>query len=218
MALVYDLQTGVLLHHTVDYSSYRTEKERLVGSSASHAIYTLRSLRVVNIPWSGGEVPAWIKKGQIYTFLGQSTTAFPSLPDVAPTVSQFTARLSVLDARKTFVETRSDIANQDPVPPPYVKTVNGRSQLGGFFLTKEAMAALHNGIVDSDPQTGMVVSVDQSDASRVVIKRTNQVDYSEISTYDSSGRLIQLVQQFNPDVITSGGFGSVREVSMNLAE
>ncbi|NYT01713.1 MAG: hypothetical protein GKC10_03005 [Methanosarcinales archaeon] len=73
------------------------------------------------------------------------------------------------------------------------------------------------GVIDSDPDTGMVSKVVQSGPEGIVLEKSNQVDFVERFTYDRTGKLVQLYQEFNPDVITSTGFGSVRVITLSLA-
>jgi hypothetical protein len=56
----------------------------------------------------------------------------------------------------------------------------------------------------------------QSDDNGIVFEKTNQQDYRAQFTYDLDGKLIQTVTEYNPDVMTSTGFGSVRVETLRL--
>jgi len=59
IALVYDLDSGVLLYHTFDYTSFSPAGLNNVPTSGSrNAQYRLLNLRLVDIPWNDGSVPS----------------------------------------------------------------------------------------------------------------------------------------------------------------
>ena len=86
----------------------------------------------------------------------------------------------------------------------------------GNWIPKEAIAALSPGAIDTDPYTGMKVSVVQNDASGVVFEKTNQMDFRELFSYNPGGELTQAFYEYNPDVMTSSGFGSVKTIMLQL--
>jgi len=211
MALVYDLASGLMLYHTMDYKSLRMDAGVLTSSHGTHAIYELKNLRKVNIPWTDGSVPAWLKAGQIYYYQGQSQI---QVQGAAPTASPLAVQMSIGSVHDRFAEAREDTISQDQAP--YVKTVYGVAQLMGGFIPPEA-SSLGTGIVDTDPDTGMRVSLIQNDASGIALEMTNQVDFREVITYDTSGQLRSIYQEFNPDVMTSTGFWMTKLIYLQLA-
>ena len=68
--------------------------------------------------------------------------------------------------------------------------VSGFAQLMGFWVPKEALS-LSPGLVDSDPDTGMKVSVIQSGPDGVIMEKTNDVNYKLLALYDANGKLVQ---------------------------
>lgn len=212
MALVYDLETGVMLYHTMDYTSYGMEESKLTTSRASHAIYELRSLRSLKIPWKDGSVPLWLSAGQTYYYQG-STEIY--LPGATPSAFPLSVQMTIGTVHGRFTEAREDTYTSDPVPPPYVNTVYGAAQLMGGWLPPEA-SSTPPGIIDTDPETGMQVSMVQNDESGIVLEMTNQFDWREVFTYDTSGKLISTYQEFNPDIITSSGFASTKTILLQL--
>jgi hypothetical protein len=98
-----------------------------------------------------------------------------------------------------------------------VGSVSGVAQLMGNWVPPEARHAA-TGLIDYDPDTGMQVRIVQSDDSGLVMERTNQVNFRELFTYDTSGRLVQIYQEFNPDVATSTNFNSVKKVLMQIVQ
>ncbi len=212
MALVYDLASGLMLYHTIDYTSLGMDAGVLTSSRGTHAIYELKNLRKVNIPWTDGSVPAWLKAGQIYYYQGHSKS---QVQGAAPLTFPLAIQMSIGSVHDRFVEAREDTISQDQAP--YVKTVYGVAQLMGGFIPPEARS-VGTGIVDTDPDTGMRVSLIQNDANGIALEMTNQADFREVFTYDTDGQLISIYQEFNPDVMTSTGFGSTRLIYVQLAE
>jgi hypothetical protein len=216
MALVYDLDTGIMLYHTIDYTSYTTDQEKqMIGSSASHGMYELRNLRQVNIPWTEGEVPSWLVPGGALYYQGQMVI---QVQGASPTASPMSVQVSVLGAQKRYAEVRIDTYTQDTMPAmpaPYINTVSGVAQLLGNWIPPAA-TVLAQGEIDSDPDTGMVISVLQSDDNGVVFQKSNQVDFRGLYAYDPSGRLVEMYNEYNPDVITSTGFGSLKTIDVKL--
>jgi hypothetical protein len=64
----------------------------------------------------------------------------------------------------------------------------------GICVPAEALS-LSEGIVDSDPDTGMVVSVLQSGPDGLVMQETNNVNYKLTAAYDARGRVVQTVSE-----------------------
>lgn len=61
LGMIYDLETGILLHHTADYTSNLPTEEGGMVTRGQNAIMRLRNLRQVNIPWNDGRVPSWAR-------------------------------------------------------------------------------------------------------------------------------------------------------------
>jgi len=212
MGLVYDLETGLMLYHTVDYVSSALTDYGSVSSQASHAIYQLRNIRQVDIPWKEGSIPSWLAPGQTLEYQGQTAI---QVSGASPMYSPLAIKLSILGLHDRFTEERMDTYTQDPIPPPYAISVSGISQAMGSWLPTEALDTAQ-GVIDSDPDTGMVTAVVQSGPEGIVLEKTNQVNFRERFTYDHSGKLVQIYQEFNPDVITSVGFGSIKVITLTL--
>jgi len=210
VALVYDLASGLMLYHTMDYKSLGMDAGVVTSSRSTSAIYELKNLRKVKIPWAEGSVPLWLEAGQVYYYQGQSQS---QIQGAAPVASPLAVKMSIGSVHDRFAAAREDPISQDQAP--YAKTVYGVAQLMGGFIPPEA-SSVGTGIVDTDPDTGMRVAVIQNDASGIAVEMTNQVDFREVVTYDNSGQLLSIYQEFNPDVITSSGFGSVRVVFVQL--
>lgn len=214
MALVYDLNSGLMLYHTVDYSSYTSESGKIQSSWGNHAIYQFRNMRRQNIPWIHGSAPAWALPGTALNYQGQTDILLPGTPTSS---YPFSIRLSFLVAHERFSEVREDTYNQDPVPPPVIMQVSGVAQLMGNWVPAEAREA-GTGLIDSDPDTGMLVTIVQNDDSGLVLERSNQFNFQEQFTYDSDGKLVQIYQEFNPDIATVTNFNSVKKVLARLVE
>ena len=190
LGMIYDLNTGVMLHHTADVSSSFAAEEGKTVTRKQNGIFRLRNLRQVNIPWTEGSVPSWAVPGQVLSYQGQHAFWLPQLPDVAPTVSALGSQLAIQEVHDRFAEGRQQTYTQDAIQPAYVPMVSGLAQLMGFWVPKEALS-LSPGLVDSDPDTNMKVSVIQSGPEGVIMEKTNDVNYKLLALYDASGKLVQ---------------------------
>lgn len=195
LGMIYDLDTGILLHHTADFTSNLPTEEGGMITRGQNAIMRLKNLRQVTIPWNdGGSLPSWAAPGSSLYFQGQHSFWLPQLPDVAPTASPLSVQIDIQAAHDRFMEGRQQTRTQEAVPPPYVPLVSGISQLMGIWVPEEALS-LPEGTVDSDPDTGMVVSILQSGPDGLVMQQTNSVNYKLTAAYDARGRVVQTVTE-----------------------
>jgi hypothetical protein len=190
LGMIYDLDTGILLHHTADFASSFAPEDGVTVTRKQSGILTLRNLRQVNIPWTAGSVPSWAVPGLVLSYQGEHAFWLPQLPDVAPTLSALGSQLAIQEVHERFAEGRQQTYTQDAVQPAYVPMVSGVAQLMGFWVPEEALS-LSPGLVDSDPDTGMKVSLIQSSSDGVVMQKTNDVNYRLTALYDSSRKLVQ---------------------------
>jgi hypothetical protein len=128
-----------------------------------------------------------------------------------------TVQLKILKVHDRFTEERVDTYSQQFALPSSIIAVSGISQLMGSWVPLEAMT-LSLRVMDTDPDTGMVVRLAEKGPGGVILEKTNQVDYIERFTYDSTGKLVQIYQEFNPDVTTSTSFSGVKVIVLDLAE
>jgi hypothetical protein len=216
IALVYDLDTGVLLYHTLDYSSFNPVGLNNVPISGSrNAQYQFLNLRQVEMPWNDSQVPSWLGVGQSMSYQGQMSI---QVQGASPMITPSALQMSVIDAHNRFVDMKLDIYDQSTGSTSTSRVVRGIAQLMGTWIPEEAIATLSPGVIDTDPDTGMKVSIVQNDANGVVFEKTNQVDFKELYTYDLSGKLVQAYYEYNPWVMTSSGFGSVKTIMLQLVE
>ena len=194
LGMIYDLDTGILLHHTADFTSNLPTEEGGMITRGQNAIMRLTNLRQVTIPWNSGRLPSWAAPGSTLYYQGQHSFWLPQLPDVAPTVSPLNVQIDIQTAHNRFMEGRQQTHTQEAVQPPYVPLVSGLSQLMGIWVPEEALS-LPKGTVDSDPDTGMVVSVLKSGPDGLVMQETNNVNYKLTASYDASGRVVQTVSE-----------------------
>lgn len=214
-ALVYDLDTGILLYYTFNYHSYSQDQNEITGSSGNYGTYEFRDLRKVNIPWKNGKTPSWLSAGKTLNYQGQSVI---QLQGSGPTSTPLNLFIDVLSSHSRFAEMRLNVNPLDPTASKNVGVVSGVSQLIGHFVPKEAIAALGPDVIDNDPNTGIQVSIVQNDENGLIFEKTNKQDYRGQFTYDSEGRLVQTYEIYNPDIMTSTGFGSMRVVATQLVE
>jgi hypothetical protein len=190
----YDLDTGILLYRTIDYTS---------DSRATRYMIELLNFRKVNIPWKDGSVPVWLSPGDTLSYQGQTITQTQGAPTIRYPLS---IQASVLSAEKRFAEINFVTYSQDPISPSQIKTsqtksISGVAQLLGYWMPQEAIAALRPGVLDTDPDTEMQINVVKVDANGVVFEKTNQKDYMAQFAYDSTGKLVQAYYQYNPTTI-----------------
>lgn len=190
LGMIYDLDSGIMLHHTVDFTSSFAPENGATVTRRQNGILTLRNLRQVKIPWAEGEVPSWAVSGQLLNYQGQRAFWLPQLPDVAPTLTALGSQLAIQKVHERFVEGRQQTYLQEAIQPSYVPMVSGVAQLMGFWVPNGALS-LDAGLVDSDPDTGMLVSVIQSGPDGVIMEKTNNVNYRLTAAYDSQGMLVQ---------------------------
>jgi hypothetical protein len=190
LGMIYDLDSGIMLHHTADFASSFATEEGGMTTRGQNAIMTLRNVRQVSIPWKEGGVPSWAATGQVLSFQGQHSFWLPQLPDVAPTVTPLRVDLAIQAVHGRYIEGRQQTYTAEAIQPAYIPMVSGIAQLMGFWVPQEALS-LVIGVVDRDPDTGMTVSVLQSGADGLVMEETNGVNYRLAAAYDASGKVVQ---------------------------
>lgn len=209
MAMVYDLDSGILLYHIVDYSSY-SNRNSYLSTSSNHATYEFRDLRTVQMPWKRGVLPSWLVAHDTLTYQGQTAVqvqgaqpyGFPrTIQGVVTALHNRYAEMTFTTYAKDAVATTSSTTS-----------VGGINQLLGFWIPEDAVGKLGTGTVDSDPDTGMVISIVQSGADGIIFEKTNQQDYRALFAYDSNGRLVQMTTELNPD----STYGSSRTETLQL--
>ncbi|HOT06196.1 MAG TPA: hypothetical protein PLI05_00325 [Methanotrichaceae archaeon] len=194
LIMIYDLETGIMLHHTADFTSSFQTGEGGITTRGQNAIMRLSNLRQVNIPWKDGLVPSWARPGTTLSFQGQHYFWMPQLPDVAPTASPLSAELQIQSVHTRFIEGIQQTYTAQAIQPAYVPMISGIAQLMGFWVPKEAMS-LEPGAVDSDPDTGMIVSVVDSTPEGLVMEEANNINYRLTAAYDATGKVFQTVTE-----------------------
>jgi len=201
MAMVYDLDSGILLYHTVDYSSY-SNRNNYLSTSSNHATYEFRDLRTVQMPWKRGALPSWLAAHDTLTYQGRTAV---QVQGAQPYGFPRTVQGVVTARHDRYAEmTFTTYANDAVATASSTTSVGGINQLLGFWIPEDAVGALGTGTVDSDPDTGMVTSIVQSGLDGIIFEKTNQQDYRALFAYDSSGRLVQMTTELSLDS-TYGG-------------
>lgn len=190
MGMIYDLDTGILLHHTADFTSRLPDDKGVMIRRGQNAIIRLSNLRQINIPWVDGSVPSWVVPGKTLSFQGHHYFWMPQLPDVAPSVAPLSVELQIQAAHRRFAEGRQQTYTAEAVQPAYVPMVSGIAQLMGFWVPEEALS-LQPGTIDYDPATSMTVSIVQSGPNGLVMEETNNINYKLTAYYDASGKVVQ---------------------------
>jgi hypothetical protein len=70
-SMTYDENTGLLLHHRYDILSAD-------GVTIETGIIDFRNIRQVEVPWTGGSAPTWLRSGQTMTYQGQTVYTIPA--------------------------------------------------------------------------------------------------------------------------------------------
>lgn len=160
---VYDLDSGALIYFGTGGPSPLAKgfTHDLVAPAATSFLshFELLDARVVQWPWSSGEMPLWLRDVQALHYSGAVTNLLPgsySLP------IQFDAVVRVLQRGSSWVECQTEsrlIAPGVPTVPTTSVTVSGRAQAGGLWLPPAAASRLTTGqTLDVDPWTGVVTS------------------------------------------------------------
>ena len=212
MAMVYDLESGLLLYHTSDYANEGVDSG-IAKNSDEHAILELRNLRRLNIPWKNGTLPSWLCQGQTWGYQGQSVQQFTG---TQPMVTALGSKVTVQAVHDRFAELREDPYSQNAATAVYFNSECGASRLMGDFVPLEALSA-GPGIVDLDPDTGMQINVVKSGLDGLIMEMTNQVDFKEDFAYDSTGKLLQMEQNYQERSLTAN-FGGEKVITMQLVE
>ena len=194
LGMIYDLNSGIMLYHTADYSSTMTTDRGGFLSRGQNAILKLVNLRAVDIPWKEGSVPGWARPGFVLSYQGRHSFWLPQLPDVAPTISSLGSELRIQAVHSRYAEGRQQTYTQEAMQPPYVPMVSGIAQLMGFWVPEEALS-LQPGAVDYDPDTGSTTSILESGPEGVVVEETNGVSYRLTASYDETGKLTGTVTE-----------------------
>lgn len=202
-SMTYDEETGLLLHHRYDILSAD-------GSAVETGIIDFRKLRQLVIPWAGGSSPSWLFPGLTMTYRGQ--TVF-EIPGTAPSPFALTLTAEVVSkGAKSSIVRWSAVGDSGLLIP--ARSAAGVSQLMGFWLPDAALAIDDGGNVDSDPDTGMMITVIQNDQNGVVFEETNGQDYRRLLTYDkATGKLVTSYEEQLTEAMT----GTVQKTWLELA-
>jgi hypothetical protein len=150
-------------------------------------------------------------EGSTFGMQGQS---IPQVQGASPYSSPLEVSINVLDASDRYAVMRQETYSQSSAPTT-ITTVSGSSQLLGFWVPQEALSYGPR-LIDSDPDTGMQISVIENDSGNLIFEKTNGVDYKALFAYDANGRLVEIYQEFNPDTATLTGNSHTRVVDLQL--
>ncbi|MFH0967262.1 MAG: hypothetical protein V1862_06225 [Methanobacteriota archaeon] len=213
LAMVYDLESGLLLYHTINTGTEQIQKGYVdtTVTSGNSGYYQLKNLRKVIIPWANGSIPSFIRSGSMQQFAGQKEITVQGAVG-APMAFGRQNILTFGEVSNRFVICQLDVINQDvTTSTDTINTVSGISQLAGLFIPPEA-AGLGTGTVDTDPDTGVQVSITRNDATGIVLTKTNNADQQSSYWYDPSGKLLQTMTESVTS--TTGGFTSSERTVM----
>jgi hypothetical protein len=212
IALVYDLESGLLLYHTINTGTEEIRRGYVdtTVTSGNSGYYQLKNLRKLTIPWATGSVPPFVIPGATQQFTGQKEVSVPNQIG-GPAGFGRQQTLSTEKVYSRFATYRLDMLTQDiTTSRDAVSVVSGISQLAGFFIPPQA-AGTGSGVIDNDPDTGMQTSITRNDASGIVLTRTNNVNQQSSFWYDTSGKLIQTITETHS---SADGFPATNRVIM----
>lgn len=199
----YDEATGVLLH---DASSGTGPPSRVIGPletsntpSTTLADGTLVGQRGVSRPWDAERPDAWAGSAGTLVYTGTSTV--PTAGGAPLTLRQ---DMSVTPKDRgagwvlynTLLRTTNTLG-MPPVTSPG-ETICGLGQFGGAWLPPTVLTSLAKGReLDDDPHTGVRVTVDAADGSRVVIAARNGAQGLRW-TYDATTGIMVGIEKEDP--------------------
>ena len=193
-AMTYNAETGLLLHHRYDIVSSD------VATTEKTGIISLQNLREVEIPWTGGTSPNWLRAGQTTAYQGQTVY---EIPGTVPTPFPVNLRAEVVSVQPKSSIIKWTAPEDGGGSIPYY-AASGVCQLLGFWLPATALAIDEVGDVDSDPDTGLLISVIQNDRNGIVFQETNGRDYQRLLTYDkATGTLLKSYEEKVTEAFTS---------------
>lgn len=170
---VFDLETGALLHSSVG-SSPTLDQSGRGGQLIAHC--TLIGTRQIQVPWAAAPPPDWTGSIQNIRYQGQEVLAV-----TGASTQRFPGegRITVTKRGPGWLRYLLHLAFTGiPGMPPATfdfDRVSGPAQFGGLWIPPGALAALRPGqVLDRDPTTGFVVSVDQS-GDMVIINESGPV-------------------------------------------
>ena len=202
-AMTYDAETGLLLLHRYDILSSD-------GATTETGIIDLRNLREVEIPWTAGSSPNWLRACQTAAFRGE--TGF-EIPGRVPTPFPVNLRAEVISVSPESSIIKWTAPGDGGGSIPHY-AASGVYQLLGFWLPETALAIDEVGDVDADPDTGLLISVIQNDQNGIVFQETNGRDYRRLLTYDkATGKLLKSYEEKVTEAIT----GTVQKTWVELA-
>ena len=192
-AMTYEAETGLLLHHRYDIISAD-------GATTETGIIDLRNLRQLDIPWTGGSSPGWLRAGQTTSYRGETVY---EIPGTVPAPFPVNLRAEVVSVQPKSSIIKWTAPGDGGASLPYY-AASGVYQLLGFWLPETALAINEIGNVDADPDTGLLISVIQNDQNGIVFQETNGKDYRRLLTYDKlTGRLLESYEEKVTEAFTS---------------
>lgn len=201
-AMTYNAETGLLLHHRYDIVSSDV-------ATTETGIISLQNLREVEIPWTGGTSPNWLRASQTTAYQGQTVY---EIPGTVPTPFPVNLRAEVVSVQPKSSIIKWTAPGDGGGSIPYY-AASGVCQLLGFWLPATALAIDKVGDVDSDPDTGLLISVIQNDRNGIVFQETNGRDYQRLLTYDkATGTLLKSYEEKVTEAFTSTVQKTVVEV------
>jgi len=202
-SMTYDQASGLLLHHRYDILAAD-------GSAVETGIIDFRNTRQLEIPWAGGSSPGWLRPGLTMTYQGQTVY---EIPGTVPSPFPVTLTAEVVSAGEESSLIRWSSGGDGGLSIP-VHSAAGVYQLMGFWLPAAALAMDEVGEVDSDPDTGMMITVIQNDQNGVVFEETNGQDYRRLLSYDkATGKLLSSYEEQLTEAMT----GTVQKTWLELA-
>jgi hypothetical protein len=184
----FDSASGVLVF-------YRHTLYRADGSQSSGTIMSLLGRRQLTIPWRGGTVPDWVRRGLAWEFTGSQTLDVGVPPPISLPMSSSTRITAV---GPLWSEHAQQVFLYGTDGGSSVTATSAMQLFGGYWLSPEALEVLESGmLLDEDPLTDIQIRVVQATRQRVVLEAAGPGHLNQLTYSARDGRLIAiyLVQQ-----------------------
>jgi len=186
-AMVYDLDTGLLIHynHAVESADHR---------HVQLATMQYKGQRLLTIPWAGQAAPEWVAPGANYRLQGTFSSVMPGAPTVPLAAAQ---TIEVLDTGPKWT-TLKVVYWINNAAAETRRVVTGVAQLlRAYWLPMQGLGTLQAGqVIDKETLTGATVSVHMVEDDFVVLCEEGP-EYRVLMAYSKqNGGLLGIQETF----------------------
>ncbi len=196
---VYDTVSGVLLHTASSTTGPPLTGPVATGEGREGSTFLTQSTfvgwRQTTLPWATSHAPDWLATVHRVDYTGSITIEVLGTPSVVLDASLAVERVQSGDDWARLAISRTISSDVAPSITETVVRVDGPAQVGALFVPPDALRALVAGqVLDTDPITGAVVSVDgievAADDTYVTIVERGPAEWSTTVYAASTGLLV----------------------------